>query len=82
MRNPPIPLEVCYPRGIPEGVNTYVFEHIELCWWSCESLICVNLVSACCSRRVNIDFSNLKKDQKYADRVWVDSANKTYWIER
>jgi hypothetical protein len=45
-------------------------------------MLMFDLVSACCSRRVNIDFSNLKKDQKYADRVWVDSANKTYWIER
>ena len=25
MRNPPLPLEVLYPYGIPEGISKYVF---------------------------------------------------------
>lgn len=33
-------------------------------------------------RRVNIDFSNIPDDQKYADKVFVDSASKTYWIDK
>ena len=33
------------------------------------------------TRRYNIDFSRIPKDQEYADKVLVDSANKTYWIE-
>lgn len=32
-------------------------------------------------RRYNIDFSRIPKDQKYANKVFVDSANKSYWIE-
>jgi len=33
-------------------------------------------------RRVNIDFSNIPDDQPYADKVFVDSASKQYWIDR
>eukprot|EP01034_Spumella_vulgaris_P024813 gene24813-31195_t len=33
-------------------------------------------------RRVNIDFSNIPDDQPYADKVFVDSVNKTYWIDK
>ena len=33
-------------------------------------------------RRVNIDFSNVPEDQEYADNVFVDSANKLYWIDK
>jgi NADH dehydrogenase (ubiquinone) 1 beta subcomplex subunit 9 len=33
------------------------------------------------TRRYNIDFSRIPKDQKYANKVFVDSANKSYWIE-
>jgi NADH dehydrogenase (ubiquinone) 1 beta subcomplex subunit 9 len=32
-------------------------------------------------RRYNIDFSRIPEGQEYADKVLVDSANKTYWIE-
>ena len=33
-------------------------------------------------RRVNIDFSNVPDDQEFANRVFVDSANKLYWIDK
>ena len=33
-------------------------------------------------RRVNIDMSNIPDDQQYADKVFVDSASKSYWINR
>lgn len=33
-------------------------------------------------RRLNIDMSNIPDDQEYADQVFVDSANKTYWIAK
>jgi NADH dehydrogenase (ubiquinone) 1 beta subcomplex subunit 9 len=33
------------------------------------------------TRRYNIDFSRIPKDQKYANKAFVDSANKSYWIE-
>mmetsp|Transcript_31402 Transcript_31402/g.34284 ORF Transcript_31402/g.34284 Transcript_31402/m.34284 type:complete len:156 (+) Transcript_31402:111-578(+) len=33
-------------------------------------------------RRVNIDFSNIPDDQPYANRVFVDSANKKYYIDQ
>ena len=33
------------------------------------------------TRRYNIDFSRIPKDQKYAKKAFVDSANKKYWIE-
>eukprot|EP01036_Dinobryon_divergens_P026851 gene26851-35543_t len=33
-------------------------------------------------RRLNIDMSNIPDDQEYADQVFVDSANKTYWISK
>jgi NADH dehydrogenase (ubiquinone) 1 beta subcomplex subunit 9 len=55
MRNPPPPLEIVYPHGIPDGVS---------------------------KRRLNIDMSSVPDDQPYADKVFVDSANKTYWIDK
>jgi len=33
-------------------------------------------------RRLNIDMSNIPDDQPYADKCFVDSANKVYWIEK
>eukprot|EP00596_Hydrurales_sp_CCMP1899_P009326 CAMPEP_0119033754 /NCGR_PEP_ID=MMETSP1177-20130426/823_1 /TAXON_ID=2985 /ORGANISM="Ochromonas sp, Strain CCMP1899" /LENGTH=157 /DNA_ID=CAMNT_0006990745 /DNA_START=94 /DNA_END=567 /DNA_ORIENTATION=+ len=33
-------------------------------------------------RRINIDYSNIPDDQEYADKAFVDSANKLYWIDR
>mmetsp|Transcript_15346 Transcript_15346/g.33854 ORF Transcript_15346/g.33854 Transcript_15346/m.33854 type:complete len:155 (-) Transcript_15346:176-640(-) len=33
-------------------------------------------------RRLNIDMSNVPDDQPYADKVFVDSANKLYWIDK
>jgi hypothetical protein len=33
-------------------------------------------------RRINIDMSNVPDDQPYANRVFVDSANKKYWIDK
>ena len=33
-------------------------------------------------RQVNIDFSNIPSDQKYADKVFVDSISKSYWINK
>ncbi|OYW79389.1 MAG: hypothetical protein B7Z19_05320 [Polynucleobacter sp. 32-46-5] len=32
-------------------------------------------------RRINIDMSNVPDDEEYA-RVFVDSANKQYWIDK
>ena len=55
MRNPAVPLEVCFPDGIPEEYS---------------------------KRRVNIDFSNIPDDQDYADKVFVDSCTKSYWIDK
>lgn len=34
------------------------------------------------SRRLNIDMSNVPDDQEYANPVFVDSANKRYWIDK
>jgi len=34
------------------------------------------------NRKVNIDMSNLDEGQQYANRVFVDSANKLYWIDK
>ena len=33
-------------------------------------------------RRINIDMSNIPDSQPYADKVFVDSCNKTYWIDK
>jgi len=33
-------------------------------------------------RQVNIDFSNMPDDQKYADKAFVDSISKQYWIDK
>ena len=33
-------------------------------------------------RRVNIDFSNIPDDQPYADKAFVDSVSKKYWIDK
>ncbi len=33
-------------------------------------------------RRLNIDFSNIPDDQPYADKVYVESINKTYHIDK
>lgn len=33
-------------------------------------------------RRLNIDMSNVPDDQPYANNVFVDSANKQYWIDK
>jgi hypothetical protein len=33
-------------------------------------------------RRLNIDMSNVPDDQPYANRVFVDSVNKQYWIDK
>ena len=33
-------------------------------------------------RRLNIDMSYVPDDQPYADKVFVDSVNKKYWIDR
>ena len=55
MRNPAVPLEVCYPDGIPS-----------------------NLIN----RRLNIDMSHIPMDQPDADKVFVDSVNKAYWIDK
>lgn len=33
-------------------------------------------------RRINIDMSNIPDDQKYADKAFVDSASKQYWIDK
>ena len=33
-------------------------------------------------RRINIDMSNVPDDQEHADKVFVDSANKLYWIDK
>ena len=32
-------------------------------------------------RRYNIDFSRIPEGDKYAKKAFVDSANKTYWID-
>jgi len=32
-------------------------------------------------RRINIDMSNISDEQEHADKVFVDSANKLYWID-
>lgn len=34
------------------------------------------------TRRVNIDMSEVPASQPYANKVFVDSANKTYWIDK
>ena len=34
------------------------------------------------NRRLNIDMSNVPEDQEYANSVFVDSANKLYWIDK
>ncbi len=34
------------------------------------------------NRRINIDMSNVPDDQPYADKCFVDSVNKVYWIEK
>ena len=33
-------------------------------------------------RRLNIDMSNVPPEQEYADDCFVDSINKTYWINK
>lgn len=33
-------------------------------------------------RRLNIDMSNVPDDQPYANKVFVDSVNKQYWIDK
>lgn len=33
-------------------------------------------------RQVNIDFSNIPDDQQYADKAFVDSISKSYWIDK
>lgn len=33
-------------------------------------------------RRLNIDMSNVPDSQQYANKVFVDSANKAYWIDK
>lgn len=33
-------------------------------------------------RRLNIDMSNIPDDQPYANKVFVDSASKNYWIDK
>jgi NADH dehydrogenase (ubiquinone) 1 beta subcomplex subunit 9 len=33
-------------------------------------------------RQVNIDFSNMPAGQKYADKAFVDSISKQYWIDK
>ncbi len=33
-------------------------------------------------RQVNIDFSNIPSGQQYADKVFVDSISKQYWIDK
>lgn len=33
-------------------------------------------------RRLNIDMSNIPDEQEHADKAFVDSANKLYWIEK
>ncbi len=75
MRNPAIPLEVCYPLGVPEEYSRYryLFERILV-------FICADLLLS--RRRVNIDFSNIPDDQPYADKVFVDSNSKQYWIDK
>lgn len=34
------------------------------------------------NRRLNIDMSNVPDDQEFANPVIVDSANKSYWINK
>lgn len=34
------------------------------------------------TRQLNIDMSNLDEGQKFANRVFVDSANKVYYIDK
>lgn len=74
MRNPAIPLEVCFPDGIPEGYSKYVL--LTTLWIYCLMYRTYD------RRRVNIDFSNIPDDQEFADRAFVDSANKTYFIDK
>tara|TARA_A100001035_G_C27305750_1_gene287472 strand:- start:16 stop:486 length:471 start_codon:yes stop_codon:yes gene_type:complete len=33
------------------------------------------------TRKYNVDFSRIPKGQEWANRVYIDSANKKYWIE-
>ncbi len=33
-------------------------------------------------KKMNIDMSYVKEGQEYADKAFVDSANKVYWIEK
>ena len=33
-------------------------------------------------RRINIDMSNVPDSQPFANKVFVDSANKAYWIDK
>ena len=33
-------------------------------------------------RKLNIDMSNIPDDQQYANKVFVDSATKNYWIDK
>ena len=33
-------------------------------------------------RRLNIDMSNVPDDQPYADKAFVDTASKQYWIDK
>lgn len=33
-------------------------------------------------RQLNIDLSNVPLDQPYANKVFVDSVNKKYWIDK
>jgi NADH dehydrogenase (ubiquinone) 1 beta subcomplex subunit 9 len=47
-----------------------------------ESLYPEGIPEGVSRRRVNIDFSNIPDDQPYADRVFVDSISKDYWIDK
>lgn len=38
--------------------------------------------SLSCSRRVNIDMSNVPDEDEYGANVFVDSANKIYFIDK
>ncbi len=47
-----------------------------------ESLFPDGIPEGMSNRRLNIDMSNVPDDQEFADPVFVDSANKSYYIAK
>lgn len=81
MRNPAVPLEVVYPSGIPEHYIRYnfIFYLFFIKFYYFYYLLNFTIFIR---RQLNIDMSNVPLDQPYANKVFVDSVNKRYWIDK